>query len=293
MVKKYDLYDIVRYTKSYTEDEVFDFIKSVDSGIKIIRNDRSVIYPKELDLYIPEYHLGIECNPTYTHNSSLGSFDDDPKPYKYHQDKSIRCLESGNYLLHIFGYQWSNKKDIVKSKILELINKSKMININDCNIQFVDNKEAEKFIRQNSFYHFTSSFKNVGIFLQSELVALVCFNNTKRLPSKYAQIDDIYCIKTCVNKLNYEVDNLLGKAIEYFITCVKCNLLLAYSDFAFDGIYRYRESGFSIDNISNPKFKLVRMKDDSVIRLKSNKDANYKDIVRVYDSGQLRWVKCF
>lgn len=47
LVKNKNLYDIVRYTKSYTEDEVFKLIKSIDFSIKIVRNDRSVIYPKE------------------------------------------------------------------------------------------------------------------------------------------------------------------------------------------------------------------------------------------------------
>ena len=66
--------------------------------------------------------------------------------------------------------------------------------------------------------------------------------------------------------------------------------MLAYSDFAFDGLCVYENARFKIDNISNPRFKYANVNDESIAPSKINGtiDDNY---VRVYDSGQIRWVK--
>ena len=175
------MYDIVRYTKSYTEDEVFKLIKSIDFSIKIVRNNRSVLYPKELDLYLPDYHLGIECDQAYTHNSTYGSFNDLPKSYKYHQNKSLSCLKSNNYLLHIFGYQWASKKDILKSRVEELVNADTVIDSTECKLKLIDNDRAAQFIEENSFDTFSGSFKNAGLFFNNQLIGAVCFVNPKKL----------------------------------------------------------------------------------------------------------------
>lgn len=292
LVKKQNLYDIVRYTKSYMEDEVFEFIKSINTNTKVIRNDRSVIYPKELDLYIPEYHLGIECNPSYTHNSSIGSFDDLPKHYKYHQNKSLSCLKSNNYLLHIFGYQWAGRKDIVKSRIEELVHTATVIDSTKCKLKLIDSDRAAQFIKENSFDTFSGSFKNVGLFLNNHLIGVVCFVNPKKLPKKYLKYKNVFCINYCGNKLQLSIKKGLSKAVEFFVSENNCDCLLAYSDFAFDGLCVYENAGFKIDNISNPRFKYVNVNDESIATSKTNGIIDDK-YVRVYDSGQIRWARLF
>ena len=47
------------YSKSYVEIEIYNWIKEIYSG-EVIRNNRTVLDGKELDIYIPEKKLALE-----------------------------------------------------------------------------------------------------------------------------------------------------------------------------------------------------------------------------------------
>jgi len=51
-------------TTSLQEAEVLEFVKSIYDGT-IVENDRTVIHPKELDIYIPDKRLAIEFDGLY------------------------------------------------------------------------------------------------------------------------------------------------------------------------------------------------------------------------------------
>lgn len=95
-----------------------------------IKNDYSILKNKELDFYIPEYNLAIECNGSYWHSTKF-------KDKWYHLNKTIKCLEKGIKLIQIFEDEWYNNKDkwinIINSYILK--NKPKLFkNIHIANL---------------------------------------------------------------------------------------------------------------------------------------------------------------
>lgn len=54
--------------RSRGEDQMFRYIESL--GIRVIPNDRTVIRPKELDMYMPDFNIGIEYDGLYWHKES-------------------------------------------------------------------------------------------------------------------------------------------------------------------------------------------------------------------------------
>lgn len=93
------------------ESEVSMFLRNICPEIKLLHGVRNIISPYELDLYLPDYKIAIECNPTVTHNSSIPFLDSDaPISPGYHKMKSDMCREKGIFLFHIFGYEWTHKK---------------------------------------------------------------------------------------------------------------------------------------------------------------------------------------
>ena len=54
------------YKRSRGEIELCKFIKSIYSG-QVLENDRTVIKPKELDIYLPELRLAFEYDGKYWH----------------------------------------------------------------------------------------------------------------------------------------------------------------------------------------------------------------------------------
>lgn len=94
---------------SIEEKDITNFIQSLTSE-SIIENDRRVINPQELDIYVPNKNLAFEYNGMYWHSDLF-------KDKDYHQKKFLKCKEKGIRLIQINEYDWMNKQDIVKSII--------------------------------------------------------------------------------------------------------------------------------------------------------------------------------
>ena len=93
---------------SKAEIEITEFLKRFYRG-PVINNDRSVLKPSELDIYLPNCNLAIEYNGEYWHSISKSKLD--------REDKSYLCLLKGITLIHIEDKEW--KKD--RTEILEII----------------------------------------------------------------------------------------------------------------------------------------------------------------------------
>ena len=82
--------------KSKAEQYIIDHLE-YDGNIK--HNDRSIIRPKELDIYLPDLKLAIEYNGLYWHSIERGTD-------KYaHRNKSIACREKDIRLIHLFEFE--------------------------------------------------------------------------------------------------------------------------------------------------------------------------------------------
>ena len=123
---------------SMFEHEIADCI---EQHYTIERNNRNIT-GKELDIFIPDLSLAIECNGIYWHSELNG------KDKHYHLNKTISCQEKGIHLIHIWEDQWHNKKDIVLSRINSLLGINERIPARKCDIIEINNG---KFIDEKSF----------------------------------------------------------------------------------------------------------------------------------------------
>ena len=101
---------------SKPEIEVQDFIKSLN--LKILTNNRKILYRKELDIYIPSLNRAIEFNGFYWH------YDKRNKRLKekgYHAKKSKLCKEKGIRLLHLREDLWIKDKEKMKEVIIKFL----------------------------------------------------------------------------------------------------------------------------------------------------------------------------
>lgn len=105
---------------SKSEIEIQKYIKELGFEIKI--NNRAIIKPLELDIFIPELNKAIEFNGMYWH------YDTDNiicKPKGYHSMKSNLCRKQGIRLLHIREDLWIRDKERMKkviNKFIEYVN---------------------------------------------------------------------------------------------------------------------------------------------------------------------------
>ena len=82
--------------KSKAEQYIIDNLNYTGT---IIHNDRTILRPKEIDIYIPDLKIGIEYNGLYWHSIENGTD-------KYsHRNKSLACRKLGIRLIHIFEFE--------------------------------------------------------------------------------------------------------------------------------------------------------------------------------------------
>lgn len=103
--------ETIHKNRSHKEMELLRFVQSIYGGT--VKHDcKSVISPKEIDIYLPDLQLGIEYNGTRWHSIEMGT------PKDYHLDKSLLCRNKGIRLIHIYEFEdFEEQKQLLKSLI--------------------------------------------------------------------------------------------------------------------------------------------------------------------------------
>lgn len=305
--------DRIKYVYSYMEDEVFEFLQSLNLDIVIQRNTFKVITPYELDLYIPEYRLAIECNPTSTHNSSFGawSVEDNPLPRDYHQMKTNLCEKQGIQLFHIFGYEWAHKRDIIKSMISNILHNTKhVIYARNTQIKPVTYIDSYKFLEENHRQGNTVNSIRLGLYYQNELVSLMTFGKMRQTIGIENTSGLTYELSRFCSKLAINVVGGASKLFAHFIKIYNPDTVISFSDRAHTLGHLYEILGFEQIRQSDPGYVWVRLNDDTAWSRVNAQKKNIKSFLKdnnidlsktefeimeehkyaaVFDSGTITW----
>lgn len=308
---------LIQYAKSNVENDIHTFIGSVCPDVGVIRGTKSVIKLYELDLYIPEFNFAIEVDPTVTHNSSFGfmrSHNQDPLPIYYHKMKTDMCENQNVQLLHIFGYDWSHKLDIVKSMIRAKLNSyDTRIYARQCSVEEVDSKTARLFLNINHLQGNTNSSYRYGLFFNGQLVSLMCFCKPRKTMGYRVSgsNESTYELVRFCTKLNTQVMGAASRLFKHFLQDVSCGRVISYSDRAHFSGKLYSSIGFVRDHDIQPGYVWVRQQDDVPFHRINTQKRNLKKFlndenidlsltekqimeehgyVQVYDSGKVAWL---
>jgi hypothetical protein len=285
------------YTKSQFENEVYEFLAQ-EGNIPIIRNSRSIISPKELDIFIPSLSLAVECNGVYYHSEMAGG-----KDSKYHLWKLQQCQKQDIRLIQIYDQEWANKQPIVKSRLLQFLNKNSKIGARKCKIVKLDNLTKDKFLNSNHIQGTCVSSSNLGLTFNEELVAVMTFTKS-RYNKKYKFELARYC-----SLINTSVVGGASKLLKAFEEEHNYPSLISYCDLRYGTGNMYRQLGFDFINQSSPnywywnsankqlqsrvkyqKHKLTNFNnyDDKLTEWAIMKDAGFD---RIWDCGSMVFVK--
>lgn len=305
-LKSLGLENIVTRYVSTMEQDIYSIIPL---GIQYLTNDRLAIKPYELDIYFPELSFAIECDPTYTHNSSAMCHDEPPKPSRYHRMKTDLCKDKNIELLHIFGYDWSHHSDIITSMIktrLGII--TNKVYARKCEIIDVDYKECKQFLDSNHLQGNVPSKVRLGLKYDDELVCVMTFGSTR---STIGKKDDVSweLLRFC-NKLDTSVVGGASKLFKYFVNHYEPRRIVSFSDVAHTSGKLYPILGFKYLRTSDPGYVWVDttndrayhrmnaqkqhikqfLKDDSIDLSQSESQImTAHGFVKVYDCGNHVW----
>lgn len=265
------------FTTSFPEKLLVDFIESL--GIDFIHGDYTVLGNRELDIYIPEYNLAIECNGVYWHSDKF------IKDTKYHLKKTTGCLDNNIALLHFWDYEIIEHFDIVKSMIkakLGLIDNK--VYARKCIMRDVAYNDAMQFIVDNHIQGMSSSKINKGLYYNDELVAIGTFM-TPRFNKKY----DYEMVRYC-NSINTIVVGGMSKILSAINGSI-----LSYANRRFSTGNVYNTCGFVQTHTSEPSHTYYNSSTRDIFsRFKgiNNPDMlNADNLYKLWDCGNIVYVK--
>lgn len=255
LIEKYNSIQYVDYTKSsnQVEDELANYIKYL--GFYVETHNKTVLDGLELDLYVPEKKLAIEYNGSYWHNI-------EQKEATYHQNKTLRCIEKGITLIHIFDYEWHN--EITQNKLKELLNK--MLGVNqeivyarNTVIKKVEFEDYSLFLNENHLQNSIASEICLGLYYDNILVEIMTFGKA-RFNENYST--EIYRLCT---KAGYNIIGGASKLFAHYIEAYKPESVVSYCDISKFSGNVYKQLGFKLDSITYPGYTYVHSRSLSTL----------------------------
>jgi hypothetical protein len=259
------------------EIELYEFVKSLISD-EIIKHDRRLIQPKELDLYIPSRGLAFEYDGIYWHSELNGM------SKNYHMNKVDACEKQNVRLIQIYDSDWVNKQDIVKSRIRNLVGLSTKYYARKCNIVTLTSKEAIAFFMKNHIQGKCQATKYFGLELNNQLVAAAAFSKS-RFSKKYQWELIRYC-----NQLDSTVVGGFSKLLTHFIKIENPESLVSYADRRWSAGNVYETNGFKFEHNSPPNYLYFSSKNTNELmsRIAFQKH-KLKDKLPVFDDNLSEW----
>ena len=281
---------------SKVEEEVIEFL--IDY-VEVETSNRNILNGSEIDIFIPSKGMGIEFNGLYWHSDK---FKDD----NYHLNKTKKCEDKGLTLIHIFEDEWRDKKDIVKSRLLNSIGYTETkIYARNCQIKEVSSKESSDFLDSNHIQGKLGANIRLGLYHQDKLVSLMTFGNLRKALGSKGKKTDYELLRFC-NALNTSVIGGASKLLKHFETNYEWTSLKSYADRRWSKGKLYYKLGFDFIGYSTPNYfytkglnreNRFKYRKSQIAKTEEDKQKTEKQIMkergyeRIYYSGTLKFIK--
>ena len=212
--------------------------------IDYVVNDRSVIDPLEIDIFIPSRMVGIEYHGVYWH-----SFDhpESTSERLRHWRKAEAAIDSNIMLMQIFEHEYQKSRGIVESMIKNRLGLSNRIYARSLRICELSNGEVQGFYDSSHLAGHKPSTMHLGLVNDDKIFACMSFTKTGMgyELSRYA----------CA--LDYVVVGGPSRLFKRFVSQVAPRFVLSYADRRFSAGGMYNVLGFVLERITRPNYRYV------------------------------------
>lgn len=267
-------------------------------NIKYICNSRNIPdNRKELDIFIPDKNIAIECNGCYWHSSIR------VKDKKAHYNKFIECKEKGIQLITIWEDQILKMPEKVTAIILSKLGiYNTRIFARKCTIKEIQNNEYKEFLNKYHLQNYVSAKIKLGLYYNNELVSVMSFGQGRKCLRGDKNSFELY--RYCC-KSGYQVIGGASKLFKYFNKIYNINnspiVSFSSNDISNGGLYKnlgfkYQSSTLSYWYIKNKeRYHRYKFNKSNLMKLGFDKNKSESEIMmesgflKIYDSGQSKW----
>ena len=219
------------------EDKIIKLLNK--HNIKYYIHDIKHIYPLELDLFLSEYNIGIECNGIYWHS--------DYNIEKDQQRNKLDICKSKNIkLLTFWEDDIANNIDKIESILLSVCGLNKRIYARKCVVREIDSKASREFIDKNHLQGNINASIRLGLFYNNDLVEVMTFGKTRK-PLGGKQLDNEYELYRLCSLSGYTIIGGASKLLKYFKDNYKWNKIISYCQNDISDGNVYEKIGFQFD----------------------------------------------
>lgn len=279
--------------QSSPEKELGEFLDTLKIPYEISVN--GIIGKIELDFYFRSQNLAIEFNGLYWHSDKF-------KNSNYHLNKTRLCESKGIKLIHIFEDEWYDKKEIIKSRIINLLGLNKRkIYARKTEVKELTNSVCKQFLIDNHIQGNTGSKIKLGLFYNDELVSVMTFGSLRKSLGRNSKKDSYELIRFC-NKLNTSVIGGASKLYKYFIKNFSPQYILSYADKRWSKGDLYHSLNMTLSHESKPNYWYVKnykrehrfkYRKSELVKMGYDKNKSESQIMkelnynRIYDCGTM------
>lgn len=244
-VKNTDIDKLLSYIRickdfhvSSSEKEICNFVKSIYKD-EVLENNRHIIAPSELDIFIPNKNVAIEYNGLYYHSMI---------DKNYHYNKYEKCKDKGIRLIQFFEDEW-----ILKNKICKSIIKSSLgiyerkIFARNCKFEEINSETYKSFLNENHIQGCVNSKWMYGLFYNNELVQCIGLGASR---FKKGEIE----LHRMCTKLNTQIIGGFSKLMKNACKELNINKVYSYVDLRLFNGKGYESSSWKIVGRSKPNY---------------------------------------
>ncbi len=280
---------------SKAEKEIVEFLKKLLPDETILTQDKKLIYPYFLDIYLPNKRIAIEYNGVYWHSEYFLEKDAHHRKWSLCKDKNVQ-------LIQIWEDEWNYNKELIKQMLAYKLktNDSQKIAARKTYLNQIEYFQASTFLQQNHIQHEAKGSHYLALKDKNtdEIVAVMVL---KKEPDNNLNIVRFATSKTVMGGFT----KLLKNAEKMY----KPNSFITFSDNSISDGALYQQTGFIKDKEISPDYmyvvkgqrqhkfgyRLKRFKNDPNLQhipgLTEHQLAQLNNLPRIYDAGKIKWVK--
>ena len=242
-------------------------------------------------LYLSDFQL-------FLHLIDIQEFSSSSISTTYFQNFSEKINQQNQRLIHLWEDVWTNKKDLVQSRILAMIGKFSRLNARHCFIERIDKPTSDKFLSENHLQGSVKAKFKYGLFLkaqyvvkflgkqsvENELIAVATFSGGRTLKEGEREGFRSYELIRFASLKGFVVVGGMDKLLKAFIAEHSPDDIMSYADRDWSDGRSYLKLGFDKVGLLSPQF--FSIDENSSQRLLINADK-----YSIVNAGSIKFVK--
>ncbi|MEG1363494.1 MAG: hypothetical protein RSC92_03565 [Clostridia bacterium] len=280
------------------------FVKDIldEYNISYQMNTRKILNSKkELDFYIEDKNIAIECNGVYWHSEAKG------ENKLYHINKTQECEDLGISLIHLWEDEIKEKPEIIKSMLLNKLElTTHKIYARKCDIREISANDYTSFLNTHHIQGAMNSKVKLGLFNNDELCAVMGLGSL-RISLGQKSKENVYELHRYAVKQNTNIIGGASKLFKYFIRNYEYEEIISYARRDYSKGNLYDKLGFTFVRNTEPNyFWVINSKRENRFKYrKSELPKIFKDIdlskteveimheqgyYRIWDCGNKKYI---